>query len=429
MNIKQIWTILLSILLFLMIWASGEFINIKIVLCGIVCFCGLFIKNGGGRIAFSVGVGRWFAIYIGSNIFFMILSILHSNPGAFTYINVDLVEPILFAVIIVLIGKWELDRIGRFLIYISLFLYVYLIIGFLSVNDFIPISNMPFIITDFGGLLPFGLMKADAQFIQWLYFLIPGNICLFFFREEITDRKIIRIIILNFILSYVATILILKTALILVSVFTIILSLVLLRYKKNRKLLSSNKLISAVGLLILTVVAWNVFNIGDFVYDTVLKKVMISLGNDGYVNSYGVSDIGGTVRRRQIADLLNTWRLSPILGRGTGADSLNYTSSTVHGLYEMTYVAKLMQRGIVGMMIYIGLIGWMFKKMLYYIKHDIMKIESLYLFAGLAGMLLANGTNPYLESFDKLIILFLPLVIVNIVSLNGGRYEDITHIK
>jgi len=146
----------------------------------------------------------------------------------------------------------------------------------------------------------------------------------------------------------------------------------------------------------------------------ILKKVLVSFGLEQYTNSYGVVDTGGAIRITQIKDLLNTWFHKPLLGWGVGADSLNVIRSEVHGAYEMTYFAKLMQRGLVGIIIYIGMITWMFYKMFFFIRHNIYKLECLYIVVGLSCMLIANGTNPYLESFDKLIILFLPLFIINI---------------
>ena len=75
-----------------------------------------------------------------------------------------------------------------------------------------------------------------------------------------------------------------------------------------------------------------------------------------------------------------------------------------------------MQRGVLGIIIYITLVGWLFKKLIYYVKKNIYKMESVYIMAGLSGILFGNATNPMLGSFDRLIILFLPLMIINVYT-------------
>ena len=412
MTLRKLWRQLLIILLFLMMWATGYIISIKIVLCVFIFFLGLLVNIRDNSFKVSSNVFKWLSVYLIANLFFTALSVIYGNPGSMDYLNVDFVEPILFLGIIFCINQEDFYNLTKVFVYVSTFLLIYMILGFFSVNGMLPIS-LPFIVRDYGGLLPFGLLKADTEFIQWLYFLIPGNILLFCFRDSLENKRIVTI---NFILSLVVVLISLKTAMFLVVAFSLVISFLFQRYYTRGLYMSTNKLIITLAVIVIVVFAWFYFDLGTVFQNYIVKKIMISFGQNSYTNSYGVTDSGGKIRTAQIRALLNSWKEKPILGWGVGADAKEMIRSEVHGAYEMTYFAKLMQRGLVGMSIYIFLIGWMLKKLLSYAKANVYKIESLYVFVGLSAMLVANGTNPYIEAFDKLIILFFPLLIINLVA-------------
>ena len=111
-----------------------------------------------------------------------------------------------------------------------------------------------------------------------------------------------------------------------------------------------------------------------------------------------------------------------MFGWGDGANAINVVRSNVSGAYEMVYFAKLMQRGIIGVVIYIGLFYAVYSK-LFAIKkeHVYLHVDSFVVAVALTGMLVANGTNPYIEAFDKLIIIFIPLLIIKLKRGNDDE--------
>lgn len=410
MGLRNIWMLFFAMLLFFMIWATGELINFKIALCIVVILLGVTRKFFAGRGKISKKVIYWLFAYETANFFWLILSFAYGNPGVSTYINVEIIEPVLLVMIICFIGDWELKKIKYIFIYVSFFIYVYNIVGFLAINDFLPINSLPFVKPDFGGVLLLGVMKTSAQYIQWLYFLTPANIVLYYYRNEIYEKKLVKIVKINFVLSYITVFIVLKTAMILLVLFTTLFCFV--KYKKINSILRINGIIkTCIAMLLIVIIMF--LGAGDVIYDSIVMKVLISFGSVEYINAYGVSDTGGSIRMEQIADLLATWWIKPIFGWGTGANSLYVIRSSVPGSYEATYVAMFMQRGVVGIITYFALVVWLFKKLNYYVKNDIYKIESVYIMAGLSGMLFGNATNPMLGAFDKLIILFFPLMVIN----------------
>lgn len=403
-----------------MVWASGELINFKILLCVIIILLGVARNVLDGQVKISQNVIYWLLAYEIANLFWLILSFAYGNSAAFTYINVEIIEPALLVIIICFVREWELKKIKYLFIYVSFFIYVYNIVGFMAINNFLPISSLPFVKPDFGGVLLLGVMKTSAQYIQWLYFLTPANIILYFYRNELYEKKIIKLVKINFVLSYITVFIVLKTAMILLVLFTTLFCF--FKYGKINYIFSTKGVIKAI-LVIMLIIFIIFLGIGDDVYNSIVMKALISFEVTESINEYGVIDNGSVIRMEQIADLIATWEMNPILGWGTGANSLHVIRSSVNGAYEATYVAMLMQRGIVGIITYITLIAWLFKKLICYVKKNIYKVEAVYIMAGLFGILFGNATNPMLASFDRLIILFLPLMIINVYTNRGARGE------
>ena len=88
--------------------------------------------------------------------------------------------------------------------------------------------------------------------------------------------------------------------------------------------------------------------------------------------------------------------------------------------YELTYVALLFQTGIIGVLAYLGLLFWPVYKGAQLLKKTneeagLFIIPSI---VGCACFLIANATNPYLQSYDFMWALFLPIAIINFFMKN-----------
>jgi O-Antigen ligase len=131
--------------------------------------------------------------------------------------------------------------------------------------------------------------------------------------------------------------------------------------------------------------------------------------------SRGATDLGAQARREQYTALLDGWEDEPLLGAGLGTSARGSTRSELAPWsYELTYLALLFQTGIVGVLAYSSGIGWILWKGVQAIKNGgplgQMVLPNL---VGMAGLLIANGTNPYLQRFDGLWAIFIPLAFVN----------------
>lgn len=137
------------------------------------------------------------------------------------------------------------------------------------------------------------------------------------------------------------------------------------------------------------------------------------------------SEKSDTERSNQVIALIEGWQDNPLFGAGPGIDA-RVSRSEIPGTYEMSYVAKLFETGLVGFSIYILLWGTLFYWTLRCIKSE--NVPHKYIIATLAGMtifMMSNATNPYLLAFDYMWFMYVPFVLINNVfpyyKLNNGK--------
>jgi O-antigen ligase len=135
----------------------------------------------------------------------------------------------------------------------------------------------------------------------------------------------------------------------------------------------------------------------------------------GFDLSSQTPDDDAAPRNQQFHALTRGWLDQPIFGAGLGASVLgSIRSETMPWSYELSYVALLYQTGIVGFLAYTAAVAWIFRRGIQVIgKGGHLAQIMIPLLVGLSGLLIANGTNPYLGCFDEMWTLFLPLAVIN----------------
>lgn len=129
--------------------------------------------------------------------------------------------------------------------------------------------------------------------------------------------------------------------------------------------------------------------------------------------------ISASRRSEQFFALIDGWKDYPILGAGHGAAAAdNIQLQEQAWAYELTYVALLFQTGLVGFIIYSSAVLWIFVKGIM-IMRSVPESAGLLipLLSGLACFLVANASNPYLQKFDYLWTIFLPVAVLNTYML------------
>jgi hypothetical protein len=169
---------------------------------------------------------------------------------------------------------------------------------------------------------------------------------------------------------------------------------------------------------------------GALALGTILVIVIASLGGlapAGFVDMVATgfqfdTDPVAMLRRDQSLALVKGWLEAPLLGSGHGMPAPDVIrSEETPWAYELTYLAMLYHTGVVGTLAYASGLAWI-GAMSYRIARSGWS-EAPALMATLSGtviFLAANATNPYLEKYDYVWVIFLPVAFVN-AWLVGAR--------
>ena len=139
------------------------------------------------------------------------------------------------------------------------------------------------------------------------------------------------------------------------------------------------------------------------------------------------SDPVASMRAKQADVLLRAWTSAPLLGAGHGAVAIDMVRThQMPWAYELSYLALLFHAGVLGVAIYAaGAIwaGWTLVRVIG--AAGSLGLLLLPVLVGTITFLVGNATNPYLEKWDSLWVVFLPLAFVNAWLLTrspqGGR--------
>ena len=357
----------------------------------------------------------WFVYFVTISSIFILYGIYNNNPGAYDAIEIYVIYPIFYLFLISYIKNFNiLKKLIDVLMISSIFIFIYISLFAVSVKfGFFnqSIFGMASVVLDASTN---GNLKIFAPFITSLMFIIPLNITLLLDKKQnVYSKKFLFIIlIMNLISAYFAQ----RDALYLV----IFLSFTLISFSHNkirkqfRVFLKNNIIFFIIGIMLM-------FYFSEYTSQLFDK---ISLGFDfSSVNAKSAYQ-----RYLQFYQLLNGWSKQPFFGTGFGGvlQSGFIRNKEYPWAFELSYLALLFHTGIIGIISYLILFIYSFKKILKIINQNFQN-SALYrsVYIGTLSALIATATNPYLFSFDNLWMLFAPLSIVNIYYIEKKeKYEE-----
>jgi hypothetical protein len=129
-------------------------------------------------------------------------------------------------------------------------------------------------------------------------------------------------------------------------------------------------------------------------------------------------------RREQFYPLLREWSERPLFGAGHGATAAgSIRSYEMPWAYELSYMALLFHTGILGFLAYASAVVWIFIMGVKILRlGDEFSLYMLPLLVGFSCFLIGNASNPYLEKYDYIWVIFLPVAFINFWLLNRQRY-------
>lgn len=421
MTVPSFFKITSYILFFLMLFSPFAFTGIKmaclILLILSVIFYSLVFHS---KIKMSIEILTWLGLFMAHGIFFLTLGLIYGAKVEYVlkYATIAVIWPFAFLLLfffdvdeVYILKLYNVIKIATICISLYAIYQVLALFGFVPQMDIYP-KETP------GGLeVADGNVEMSLPAATTFMFAGPSIITLYLLTK---NRKLIPVILL----SLIAIVLISRRALLLniaiTPVLCLIISVFFLTKARLKKLLVHITLIyigaGLTGLLLFIVLA----NLGVFDYKAFFAMILEGFDFSGKQSI----DPGAQIRAQQYMLLMQSWHEKPILGWGYGAVSRYITRSDDYPfIYELSYIALLFQTGIIGLTIYISLIGWIYYKFrqIRSIVSPVLNEYNISILVGLTTFLLANATNPYLYAFDHMWTLFFPLLIINTVMLNKSK--------
>lgn len=144
-----------------------------------------------------------------------------------------------------------------------------------------------------------------------------------------------------------------------------------------------------------------------------------------------VTSIDDQLRAEQVDELLKAWSTSPLVGHGWGATINGYARSDERAWdFEMQYHLILFQVGIIGVLFLLAAVG--FGAVGFYQalrRRADMAPLLLGTGAGALALLIANGTNPYLQAPGHMWSVYLVLGVVNVALIRPSIPESLNLVN
>lgn len=358
------------------------------------------------------GAVRWWIFTLLVSIISMFWGLANENPGALTTWTVYVLWPLLYLYFAGCNNKLKLiEGLERTIINVGLYVLVINIIflfnaGFLQIgimNQIAEFLNYRFNVA--GAYVEFN--TPSQSLIPYLLFFATTLLLLGSQTLRIKRMKLVLIIILSFV-----AILLSRRRIMWLIVLALPFVEIIFLYYYDRK---SSKITKQIGkILLISFVALGVMFIGISYFldvEDLTSEFLSSFDFDGDASNYE--------RTLQSRSLHNDFLNNPILGRGQGFVSSYIRTPDKPWEYELTYDYILGSHGIIGFGVYLFATLWIFvksKSIIYksrqYIYILLPQLTGLFIF------LIINETNPYMNKFDFLWILFLPVVTINTIERN-----------
>lgn len=412
---------LAALLFFLMLVAPFECYAIKITIIILLVIYRFFLIVKSGTIGISHSVFLWFLSLLFFGLFFSLWSLIHpfsNTASVLRVLPVYIVWPLVYLLLLPYLKNESIfNLLVKTMVLASFFISIYLIFAFFSLLGWMPISF------DFFTLAKPILGRTESTEVQLfmpavtsLLFLSP-----FLFTSLILGLhkkfKISRYVLLfGFLLTAIAILLTGRRSLLFNLLLSPVLIFFILNFGRVKLKVKEKKYILRFGMIICVIgVLLGVYlNSSDLVDLSVFWDFFLS----GFDLRSNGSDDGSSIRGRQFSLLIKSWSDHPVLGSGLASQSQYIVRNTdAPWAYELSYMAWLFQTGIIGFTFYMSLLLWVFIKSIRIIKRSFEAVYLIPVLVGFGSFLIGCASNPYLQAYDHMWVLFLPVAIINYYEL------------
>ena len=402
------------LLLVLPVSANG----LKGVLIGIVVSIFLIEASIGGALKMHPTVLLWFLYYVGIGVCWALLGGFRHNPGAVFSSMVYVLWPAIYGVFVARANDLVIVRtllrlcvFATLCIGVSVMYYVSWDAGFIPDALYVDLGT--------GGGINYysGFTQMRFYAISSLIFLVPFLIASLLILpgvEVFVGRTWIWLAlgvgsVLVFLSGRIA--LMVNVA---VAPFAAILFGLMLPSGDQRKGVAQAW--KRIPIVVLFVVLSGALLAGTVQWNWASQWAFITEGFDFQKGSESAA-----VRREQFEPLIRGWADEPLFGQGLGAVTPGVVRNEERPWeYELQYVLMLFQMGVIGTLAYSAGVVWMYRMSFKIIgSGGALGRYMAVVLVGTTCFLIANATNPYLQAYGHLWVLYLPIAMINIWLLSG----------
>ena len=399
------------LLFFTMLFLPAAYQPIKAVLLALV-LAGIVVQ------AFVLGglplhgtIVYWTLFMVATSLTFMLRGAANGAPGALQVGRVYALWPLVYTMLIAGVARLGiLTGIMRLLVAATIAIGLYGASYILHVVGWLPdVLYIPF---DQGQRIGFyrGFVEFNLDSLASLLFLVPFAVSALMTWPK-SEAPVSRVWLwAALIIGCTLVALSARRALLLVVGLSPGFALLLRRWLPKRERRASRKLVLhflLFGACALTGLGFVLHFVFGFDFGAVADMFRRGFAFESYARA--------VPRKEQFFNLLGGWAESPVLGAGHGAVAEGWLrSEEMPWAYELSYVALLFHTGLVGFLVYAAGVAWIIAMGVRIIREGArMALYTLSVLVGTICFLIANAADPYLEKYDYMWVIFLPLALIN----------------
>jgi len=399
-----------QILFFLLMFAPRAWQSVKIplVVLAVVLLVYHYVRHSRKKLNYIV-MG-WFAILLSFGFIWSLVGALNDNPGLLDLFRLNVIWVVLYALFVFYIDTLDkYNSLTKTMVWATIAISLYNFAIALSAFDYIPnINDLLQIDSEYTSHIGIheGFLHLTSHNIGSLTFLAPFVWCLYAIRTH-TDFGISRTLLLIAVISSIVAVLISgRRVLWLEMMVAPILLLTFSHFTSDKGIARNIVKLYLVMFLFLIVAGY---------YSATTLEWNYSDMQEHFTSAF----VSEEERKDQSIALWNGFLESPLVGSGFGRGVGDVVRDDAHPWnYELSYMLLLYNTGILGSVVYAFCLGQIYYFGIKQIKYDICDISIMIsLLVAFSCFILANATNPYLQSFDFMWALFLPIAYINISLL------------
>lgn len=405
--------------LFAMMFFPRTYSSHKAVMLGIILFVILIFFTK--KIKMNNFVFIWIIAFILYYSLWITIGSLNGAKGAIDYFRVNIVWVLLYALFISVINESFVQKIFKTIMLTNFLICVHVFIAFLTGMGIVNPTLISMLDTGTNVGIHTGYSQITSHHIGTLFFTAPFVIILTMFSYYKTKKEnhlpLTSISFIFLLINSLSSLLIIfisgRRALLFSVVISLLLFILYLFIKQIGKIKKENSYSLSFLLKIYLTPAISLFTLYliSYIYKYFNPNWEFSLYLERINTAITLN--GESARSDQLMSFYRNIAENPFLGTGFGIGLPDFVRDFQKPwVYEYSYHLLAYNTGVIGLLIYFTLIFIMIIK--FCRVRFLNKEYKIAILVGFISFMIGNYSNPYLQSFDFMWVLFLPLLLINL---------------